>query len=113
MANLKEDIKREVEKMTLERGRKLLNEVGIMDLPGWDLSASYTFDCLIKSGKKHMKLDVQGVKDVIIGSRFVENKKSILLWDLYPPHRRPQIIDIDQVFEHLINLKVGVINTSK
>ena len=42
-----------------------------------------------------MKLYVQGIKDVIIGSRFVEDERSILLWDLYTPHKRPHIIDLD------------------
>lgn len=79
MANLKEDIKREVEKMTPARGRQLLNEARIMVLPGWDLSASYIFDSLIMFGKKDMKLDMKGVKDLIIGSRFVEDGKSMLL----------------------------------
>ena len=51
MSNIKEDIKREAEHMTLERGRQLLNEVGVMALPSWELSASYIFDSLIKSGK--------------------------------------------------------------
>ena len=75
--------------MTRKRGRKFLNEVGIMVLPGWDLSASYIFDNVIKYRKKDMKLDVQGVKDVIIGSIFVENERSILLWALYPLQKRP------------------------
>lgn len=98
--------------MTLERGRKLLNEEGLMVLPSWDLSASI-FGSLIKSGKKDMKLDVQGVKDVIIRSRLVEDEKSMLLWALYPPHKSPQIIDVDQDFGHLMTLKVGVIDPNK
>ena len=60
-----------------------------------------------------MKLDVHGVKYVVIGSRFVEDEKSILLWTLYPPHKRPQIIDVDQDFCHLMTLKVGVTDANK
>lgn len=56
-----------------------------MVFPRWDLSASYIFDNLMKYGEKDMKLDVQGVKDVIIGSRFVEDERSMLLWALCPP----------------------------
>lgn len=55
MAYLKEDIKKEVENMTPARGRQLLNEAGIMVLPGWDLSVSYIFDSIIKSGKKDIQ----------------------------------------------------------
>ena len=113
MSNLKEDIKTKVEHMTLTRGRQLLNEVGVMVQHGWDLSTSYIFDSLIKLGKKGMKLDVQGVKDVIIGSQFVEDEKSMLLWVLYPLHKRPQIIDVDQAFGHLMKLKFGVTNPKK
>ena len=75
MKNLKEYIKREVEHMTLERGRKLLNEARVLIMPSSNFSASYIFDSLIKSGKIDMKVDVKGVKDVIIGSRFVEDEK--------------------------------------
>ena len=89
MANLKEDIKKEVENMTPARGRQLINEARIILLLGWDLSASYIFDSIIKSRKKDMKLDVQGIKDVIIGSKFVEDENYMLLWALYPPHKRP------------------------
>lgn len=60
-----------------------------------------------------MKLDVQGVKDVTISSRFVEDERSMLLWDLYPPHKMPQIINVDQDFGHLITLKVGVTDPNK
>lgn len=51
MANLKEDIKKEVENMNPKIGRQLINEARIMILPRWDLSASYIFDSLIKYGK--------------------------------------------------------------
>ena len=74
MISFKEDIKREVEHMNLAKGRQLLNKERLMVLPG----ASFNFDSLIKSGKKDMKLDVQGVKDIIIGSRFLEDEKSML-----------------------------------
>ena len=60
-----------------------------------------------------MNLDLQGVKDVIIGSRFVEDERSMLLWALYPPQKRPHIIDIDQEFRQLMNLKIGVTNPNK
>ena len=60
-----------------------------------------------------MKLDVKGVKDVIIGSLFVEDEKSIFIWDLYPLHKRPQIINVDHAFGHLMTLKFGVMNPNK
>lgn len=41
LKRLKEDINEEVATMTPQRGRKLLNEVGIIVFPGWDLSASF------------------------------------------------------------------------
>ena len=80
-----------------------------MVLPRWDLSASFIFDSMIKFGKD-VKLDVQGVKKIFIGSRFVDDEMNMLLWYLYPPYKRPHIIDIDQTFEHLMTLKVGVTN---
>lgn len=32
------------------------------------------------------------------------------LWVLYPPHKRPKIIDVDKAFGHMIKLKVGEID---
>ena len=36
-----------------------------------------------------------------------------MLWALYPPHKRPHIIDVDQDFGHLMTLKVGVTDPNK
>ena len=88
MNKLKEHIRAKFESMTPTRVRKLMNEVGIMVLLGWDLSASFIFNSMIKF-RKDVKLDVQGVKEIFIGSRFVEDEKSILMWALYPPYKRP------------------------
>ena len=68
------------------------------------------YDIIIKFGKKDMKLGGHGMKDIFIGSRFVQDVKSILMWALYTPHKRPHIIDIDQPFWHFMTLKVEVID---
>lgn len=50
---------------------------------------------------------------MIIGSIFVEDNKSILLWALSDLYYRPQIIDIDRAFGNLVTLKVGVIDPNE
>ena len=49
----------------------------------------------------------------MIGSILVEDENYMLLWALYSPHKRPQIIDIDQAFGNLMTLKVGVIDPNE
>lgn len=73
--------------MTPQRGKQLLIEVGIILFPGWDLSASFIFDSLLHSDKKDFKLDIQGMNDIFIGSRYDPDDEAMLLWVLYPPNK--------------------------
>lgn len=34
----------------------------------------------------------------------------MLLWALYPPNKRPKIIDVDKAFGHMMKLKVGEVD---
>ncbi|XP_059070592.1 uncharacterized protein LOC131860226 [Cryptomeria japonica] len=81
---LKEDINAEVENMTPQKGRQLLVEASIILFPGWDLSASFNFDSLLHADNRDMKLDIQGVKHIFIGSRF---NKAQLKWELFGKHK--------------------------
>lgn len=110
MMRLKKDIDIEVETMTSQRGRQLLVEAGIIVFPGWDLSASFIFDSLLHSANKDMKLNIQGVQDIFIGSRYDPKEEEMLLWALYPPNKRPKIIDVDKTFGHMMTLKVGEVD---
>lgn len=107
---LKEEIDAKITTMTPQKGRQLLTEVGVILFLRWDLSASFIFDSLLHSENKEFKLDIQGVNDVFIGSRFDQDEESLRLWALYPPHKRPKIIDIDKAFGHMMKLKVGEID---
>lgn len=107
---LKEDINAEVENMIPQKGRKLLVEAGIILFPGWDLSASFVFDTLLHVDNRDMKLDIQGVNDIFIGSRYDPNGEEMLLWALYPPNKRPKIIDVAKYFGHMMKLKVGEVD---
>ena len=37
----------------------------------------------------------------------------MFLWTLYPQHKRPQIINVDQEFGHFMILKFGFIDPNK
>lgn len=96
--------------MNPQKGRQLLTEARVILFHGWDLSASFIFDSLLHSKNKEFKLYIQGVNDVFIGSRFDQDEESLRLWVLYPPHKRPKIIDVDKAFGHMMKLKVGEID---
>lgn len=53
-------------------------EVGIILFLGWDLSVSFIFDNLLHAGNKDFKLNVQGVNDIFIGSRYDPDEQSML-----------------------------------
>lgn len=110
LKRLKEEIDAEITTMTPQKGRQLLIEAGVILFPGWDLNASFIFNSLLHSENKEFKLDIQGVNDVFIGSRFGQDEESLRLWDLYPPHKRPKIIDVDKAFGHMMKLRVGEID---
>lgn len=96
LKRLKEDIEAELVTMTPQKGRQLLEKVGVILFPGWDLSASFIFDSLLHSNNKDFKLDIQGINNVFIGSRFDQDEEALLLWALYPSNKRPKIIDVDK-----------------
>lgn len=91
-------------------GRQLLSEAGIIIFPGWDMSTSFIFDSMLHSENKDFKLDIQGVNDVYVGSRFDQNEEAFLLLALYPTNKSPKIIDVDKAFGHMMKLKVGEVD---
>lgn len=80
LQKLKAGINSELEGMTPQRGRQLLIKVGIILFLGRDLSASFIFNSLLHLDKKDFKLDIQGVNDIFIGSRYDPNDEGMLLW---------------------------------
>lgn len=110
LKKLKEEIDVEITTMTPQKGSQLLTEAKVIFFLEWDLSASLIFDSLLHSENKEFKLDIQGVNDVFIGSRFDQDEEYLRLWALYPPHKRPKIIDFDKAFGHMMKLKFGEID---
>lgn len=84
LRKLKDQINSKLENMTPQRGRQLLVEAGIILFPGRDLSAYSIFDSLFHSDKKDFKLDIQGVNDIFIGSRYDLDDEAMLLGPTIP-----------------------------
>lgn len=79
LKRLKEDIEAKLVTMTPPKGRQLLAEARVILFLGWDLSVSFVFDSLLHYDNKDLKLDIQGVNDVFIGSRFDQDEEALLL----------------------------------
>ncbi|XP_057816402.2 pentatricopeptide repeat-containing protein At2g13600 [Cryptomeria japonica] len=79
----------------VQKIRRLMKERGMRKMPGY---------------KKDFKLDIQGVNDIFIGSRYDPDDEAMRLWALYPPHKRPKIIDVEKDFGHMMKLKVGEVD---
>lgn len=110
MGKLKEEISLELTTITPQRGRQILSEANIITFPGWDMIASFIFDSMLHYENKDFKLDIQGINDVYVGSRFDQNEEAFLLWALYPPNKRLKIIDVDKAFGHMMKLKAGEVD---
>lgn len=107
LKELQHEIDREMKHMTTERGRELLKEVGVMLLSGWDISSTIVFDSFLKIKNETLHLiNEVGVK-IYTTPGFNPNNTTIQIWELYPPGKKPSLVDHDQIFGHLLVQRVG------
>lgn len=110
LETLRMDIEQEMRTMTHEKGRKLLGDVGVLIFPRWDLKFTLVFDSFLhNSGAKH-KLSPEGVTQVFIGSGYNQDEHALWVWAMYPPHKKPLIVDTKKAFRHVMTFKVGQAN---
>lgn len=110
LSKLKMDVKNEMKNMTPERGRKLLEESHVMIFPSLDLnSALFFYSFLHDNGAKH-KLNPKGVIEVYTRSSYNPDANSLMIWGLYPPHKKSVIIDTKKEFGHVMTLKLGEVD---
>lgn len=93
--------------MTPERERKLLEDAGVLIFPKWDLNSALLFDSFLCDIDAKLKLSPNGVTQVYMGSMYNLDEHSMLIWSLYPPQKRPMIIDTQKYFGHIMTMKVG------
>lgn len=96
--------------MTPKRGRKILEDVGVLIFLGWDLNSALVFDSFLHYVDAKLKLSLEGVTQVYMGSMYNCDEHSMLIWSLYPPQKRPMIIDTHKAFGHIMTMKVGETN---
>lgn len=100
-----------MESITPERGRELLQEVGIFLFHKWDISSAIVFDSSRKRGDKKMNLTDEESDKIYSRSRYNPNEATLLIWSLYPHDKRPVVIDNpNQMFGNLLVQRVGDTN---
>lgn len=104
--NLKSSMEREMKDMTLEKGRKLLEDAGVMIFPRLDLNYALVFYSFLKNNNATHKLSPKGVTKVYTRSKYNPDEGSLMIWAMYPPHKKSIIIDIEKDFGHVMTLKV-------
>jgi len=97
----------ELEEMTPSKGRQLLKEVGVMIFPSLDLNSTLVFDSFLNNTDDRYKLTLEGVNEVYMGTKYNNDENSLMIWTLYPPHKKIAIIDTEKTFGHVMTLKVG------
>lgn len=107
MNDLKMSVDREMAGMTPEKGKRMLENVGVMIFPGFNLNFALVFDSFLKDIDATYKLSPEKVTEVYVGSKYNPDEGSLMIWALYPPHKKLVSIDTEKAFGHVINLKVG------
>lgn len=111
MKELKKEIDKEMESIIPERGRELLQEVGVLLLPRWDISSTIVFDSFRKRGDKTINLTNEASDKMYSRSGYNPYEATLLIWSLYPHEKRPAVIDNpNRMFGHLLVQRVGDTN---
>lgn len=74
--------------MTPEKGKKMLENFGVMIFHGLDLNSALFFDSFLRDNNCTHKLDKEKVTEVYAGSKYNTNEGSLMIWALYPPHKK-------------------------
>lgn len=107
---LKLSVENDMKDMTLKRGRKLLEESGVMIFLGLDLNYALVFDNFLQDNNVTHKLSPEGAIEVYTGSKYNLDESSLMIWALYPLHKKSIIIDTEKAFGHVTTLKVGEVD---
>lgn len=111
LEELRKEVDQELESITPERGRELLQEVRVFLLPRWDISSTIVFDNFKKRGDKTLHLTEEASDKMYSSSGYNPDERTLLIWELYPQDKRPTIINNpSQVFGNLMVHIVGDIN---
>ena len=81
-AQIKEEIIKEFQSLTLEEGREMVRLSGVLLLPNWDIADTLIFNC-ISNKLETLKQN----KKKILGAKLVQTK---LLWLFVPLERHPE-----------------------
>lgn len=100
----------EMKDMTPKRGRKLFEESSVMIFPSLDINFSLIFYSFLHDNGATHKLSPKGVTKVYKGSKYNPNENSLMIWTLYPPHKKSMIIDTEKEFGHVMTLKLGEVD---
>lgn len=107
LAQLRKCVDDEMTNMTTKMGKKMLENVGVMIFPGLDLNSALVFDSFLKDSHATHKLDKEKVTEVYARSKYNIDEGSMMIWALYPTHRKSVVIDTEKEFGHVMTLKVG------
>lgn len=57
------------------------------------MNSALVFDSFLHDIDAKHKLSLEGVTQVYMGSLYNPDKHSMLVWSLYPPNKKPMVID--------------------
>lgn len=79
--------------ITLDKGRKLVSQAGVLLLPEWDIADAVAFNAIMQS-KHPMQNSEEEVKEALQDSAFSEEYETLAIWALAPQGRKPNVADI-------------------
>lgn len=114
LVTLKGEVEKEISQMTLERGRKLLEDGGVLIFLGWDLNSTLVFGRFLHDIDAKPKLSPEGVTQVYMGSMYNPTEHSMLIWCLCPPHKKPMKVgETDPIVTVDLGVNVSKLNKAQ
>jgi len=71
------------------------------------MNFALVFDSFIHKTDDKYKLTPEGVTKVYMGTDYNNDENSLMIWALYPPHKKITVIDTEKAFGHVMTLKAG------
>lgn len=94
----------------MEQARQLIKSTGMIMMPDWDVQSIFIIDQIRKQEDLMFKTEFE-IKDVIRGTRFNPNSKTLVAWSLAPSTQKPHLLNI-QVEKKAVRMIWNLQNTT-
>lgn len=92
LEKIQSEVADEMNTMTFAKGRQLLQDAGVIIVPGWHMRFFILFDSFIKDYDTKRRILPKDIDRIYSGFGFGPDKKALLQCALYPKKKMPTLI---------------------